>query len=352
MRPIIFCNVGWMILYAGRDKRDPVINGGDWDREGGAGEACNFVRCPDGYLYGYVESARRRGRRWIDLSIHLTNLGAHRGDEQVGGIDVVWTATPSTGGRRVVGWYKNATVYKDRRHFRDMPQAVLSEKHKRAKLKSCRITTTAGNEVRLQEHERKQFVLEHGKGWMGQQQWWFPNETSPPSVRRFVRNLRRQIEESATATSGHAPANTTSFRKGGGSSLSTDKAYQKYVAKYEATILPVHRALQDEFSEFCRAQGFEERRYALAPVDGCFVNRRGELIFAEIKPCDVKTARYAIRTAMGQLLDYSQTGRPQQNLVVLGARPSPDALDLALSNGFAVAFKRSKKRLDFEIVSA
>jgi hypothetical protein len=65
-------------------------------------------------------------------------------------------------------------------------------------------------------------------------------------------------------------------------------------------------------------------------------------ILAEIKPCESANTRFAVRTAMGQLLDYKHR-HPDQNvrlLVVLEIRPPKEDADLALSNGFAVSYPR------------
>jgi hypothetical protein len=62
-------------------------------------------------------------------------------------------------------------------------------------------------------------------------------------------------------------------------------------------------------------------------------------VLAEIKPCEPQSARYAIRTAMGQLLDYRQrAGEDVALLIVLERKPREEDGLLALTNGFGIAY--------------
>jgi hypothetical protein len=184
---------------------------------------------------------------------------------------------------------------------------------------------------------------------MGQTQWWLPDEQSPREVRRFVTKVRRLMEkEGPVASNGAEQGEGTSKAKGRGSSHSSEDAYVRYVRSYEAVILPRHRELQEEFGEYYRKRGFSDVPVPTgAPVDACFRSDRNEYFFAEIKPCDPQSTRFAVRTAIGQLLDYSQGGAPDHKIIVLDAEPDMRTQELAISNGFGIAFKRSRKRGDF-----
>ena len=60
--------------------------------------------------YGYVQPPSREGK-YTDAQIHIERLGAPRSAKEISGVTVIWTATnPNGGGRRVVGYYQNATV--------------------------------------------------------------------------------------------------------------------------------------------------------------------------------------------------------------------------------------------------
>ena len=59
----------------------------------------------------------------------------------------------------------------------------------------------------------------------------------------------------------------------------------------------------------------------------------------ELKPCDTTNVRYAIRTAMGQLLDYRQRSKGGTALlIVTETKPTDEDHDLARSNGFGLAY--------------
>ncbi len=99
---ILFCNVGWMRDYNGI-KGDSIERGGSYNDDATGHEVCNFsiVR---GKVYGYVQPTGQ---------IKIEKIGASKKDHSVSGVTVIWTAGPETGGTAVVGWYKNATVYRD-----------------------------------------------------------------------------------------------------------------------------------------------------------------------------------------------------------------------------------------------
>src|SRR5579872_6420614 len=116
---MLFCNIGWMSRYRGLEHQpDKIVGGGQYVRENDAGaEVCNFLPCDDGYVYGHVETYKGNweDKTGIDREIKLQHLGATGAAPFVDGIDVIWTAThPLEKQRRIVGWYKNARVYRKR----------------------------------------------------------------------------------------------------------------------------------------------------------------------------------------------------------------------------------------------
>ncbi|ENW05467.1 DUF3883 domain-containing protein [Acinetobacter beijerinckii] len=111
---ILFCNVGWMEKYQGNRASDQIQGGGSFvEIEGSGGEVCNFSPDKD-MLYGFVQT---RGQ------INIDNLGASKTDEFINGVTVVWTATnPKTKGTYIIGWYKNATVFRYYQKFEVIPK--------------------------------------------------------------------------------------------------------------------------------------------------------------------------------------------------------------------------------------
>lgn len=104
---IIYFNVGWMKRYAGPDADDLTIGAHGYlnDHEHGA-ECFNFVPGTDGVVRGYRPPGDRE-------RTNLTRLGAVESQNQLDGVLVIWMARePGTGRTLIVGWYRNATVYR------------------------------------------------------------------------------------------------------------------------------------------------------------------------------------------------------------------------------------------------
>jgi hypothetical protein len=96
-----------MDLYAGLAGDKPQGGGSYVEEEGFGHEVFNFMADDDGRFRGYVRPPR--GGR-----IHIERLGAAAGAKHVSCVTVFWAATnPIRGGTCVVGWYDNATVYRD-----------------------------------------------------------------------------------------------------------------------------------------------------------------------------------------------------------------------------------------------
>jgi hypothetical protein len=118
--------------------------------------------------------------------------------------------------------------------------------------------------------------------------------------------------------------------------------YVRYIQKFEIQVSPRHSHLQNWFKVHIESAGATSITCDQHGVDIQFKLSGHGRVLAEIKPCEIADARFAVRTAMGQLLDYRQRHLDQQAalLVVLETRPSDEDIDLALSNGFGVAYPR------------
>ncbi|MDN5005547.1 protein NO VEIN domain-containing protein [Bradyrhizobium sp. GCM10027634] len=187
--PILVCHIGWMAAYEGIvGQPDRIVGGGAWVRKNkDGGETCNFLACDDGYVYGHVETIKGK----IDRPISIELVGAKPNAPFVDHIDVVWTATdPNKKGRWVVGWYRDARVYRERVPFTKPP----STQHRLEKFKdNYRIRARAENMVII-PHKKRDIGLGRGKGWIGQANWWFPEKQSNAAIRRFVEKVRARIE--------------------------------------------------------------------------------------------------------------------------------------------------------------
>ncbi len=127
--------------------------------------------------------------------------------------------------------------------------------------------------------------------------------------------------------------------QGGRSAAPPDKGHVRYVAEYEVRVHPRHFNFQAEFRTFISATGATNIKENTGAIDIQFALPEQGHIIAELKPCITTDVRYAIRTAMGQLLDYQHRHHDRAALlVVVEVSPNAKDVDLALSNGFGIAY--------------
>lgn len=174
-----------------------------------------------------------------------------------------------------------------------------------------------------------------GRGWMGHTPWWTPPKNASEEVRNFIKEVQKLIDGMEVAKKG--------LRKAGrdiqnSPSAATDP-YVRYVQAYEIEVAPRHGNLQGRFERYLRKVGADELKPNVASVDLRYRDSQKGFVLAEIKPCVRTNVRYAIRTAMGQLLDYRQrTPKEASMLIVLEVKPNRIDQMLAISNGFGIAF--------------
>lgn len=120
-----------------------------------------------------------------------------------------------------------------------------------------------------------------------------------------------------------------------------DQSYLRYVREYEVEVHARHAALQARFRRYLKELGATALKENAGAVDIQFALPGRGHVLAELKPCEAAEVRYSVRTAMGQLLDYRQThGDAPSLLVVVEVRPTNEDSDLALGNGFGIAYPR------------
>lgn len=169
---ILFCNVGWMRDYNGI-AGDSIERGGSYNNEATGHEVCNFSKIR-GKVFGYVQPTGQ---------IKIEKLGADKNVSYVSGVTVVWTAGPETGGTAVIGWYKNATVYREYQELQN-----ITKIQKENGLKHYRILAKAEDTTLLSPEERNLLIPRAVKGGIGQSNVWYAD--SPESKVHIQRVLR------------------------------------------------------------------------------------------------------------------------------------------------------------------
>jgi len=129
-------------------------------------------------------------------------------------------------------------------------------------------------------------------------------------------------------------------RDGRRSAATPTNLVTRYMQEYEIVVSPRHHILQRDFKTHLKGVGARMIREDVASVDLRFRHPDHGSVLVEIKPTEPATIRYAIRTAMGQLLDYHQRakGMPKR-LIVIDNEPSEEDRAMALTNGFAIAWR-------------
>lgn len=168
----LFCNIGWMKYYQGENEEDHITSGGSFvNLYHDGGEQYNFLEI-NGYYYGYVEIKSHNGTA---NQIHIEKLkGIKNNDSKADNVLVIWVAKKpkDNTGAKVVGWYKNATV------FRQNQDENIAFYNIKAKVEDC---------ILLPVNERTYPIyraskIGNGKGF-GQSNIWYADK---PEAKRIV----------------------------------------------------------------------------------------------------------------------------------------------------------------------
>lgn len=169
---IIFFNIGWMKNYQGMANGDDIRGGGAYVQENKYGhEIFNFVP-HNGFVYGFVQPPR-------STSINMGRLGA--GDkDSIDNFLVVWTSTEPSGGTYIIGWYKNATLFKEYQYSKNLDRVYVGEEigyNVKAKEEDVTLLTL---------DERVFPIKRTGKGWMGRSNIWYADQEQNQSFKKDV----------------------------------------------------------------------------------------------------------------------------------------------------------------------
>ena len=155
-RRVLFCNVAYMKFYDDRIKDDIPKNGGKYvDEHGDAFETNNFKECEDGYCRGWVETKHKNDYEIGNLTntfneLHIENIDSlYKNKDEIDNVFVVFCAKKDNLGTVVVGWYKNATVYR----YRPLYETENRQYNIIAKNKNCFLIP----------HEERNFVIPRAK---------------------------------------------------------------------------------------------------------------------------------------------------------------------------------------------
>jgi hypothetical protein len=124
-QPMVLLHGIWMTDYKGSEPKIYAAGFKFPAKSGWGGEMFNF-KDVEGKCYGQVEIIERMIRgNVVEPQLRIEALGAEKSADVVHDVLVIWTAPdPRRRGRTIVGWYKNATVYRRRQE----PSGALRRK--------------------------------------------------------------------------------------------------------------------------------------------------------------------------------------------------------------------------------
>lgn len=173
-----------MEYYEGLVGRDSEIHGGgSYVEEYGYGhEIFNFKKI-NGKVYGYAQPGGAN---------NLERLGANVGADYLEGLIAIFTATHKDGGNYIVGWYKDATFY------REYQVTKLKERKFKNEYIGYYVEADENNTVLLSVDERFSFpqIPRGVKNGMGQSNVWYADSEEMKAFRVQVFNQINKYEQS------------------------------------------------------------------------------------------------------------------------------------------------------------
>ena len=179
MDKYIFLRIAWMKEYRGVTEDDIPAGAGSYVEENDdGGEVYNFYPV-NGKVYGYarVQSAK---------SIRIERLGVNKHDEKIDNITIVFFAKNKLlGGQYVVGYYKNATLYRN-------VQRVSKNLRNGYVWYNC--ITDQKNAVLIEPQQRTNAIFQIPEDGPGQSNVWYVQEYHNSGflekIKKFIANPR------------------------------------------------------------------------------------------------------------------------------------------------------------------
>ena len=132
------------------------------------------------------------------------------------------------------------------------------------------------------------------------------------------------------------------------SNATTQNSFEYWVAG-KRNVNPHHATLQAKFVKYLHEmeiQPIEDKSY----IDVQY-SIDDKLYYSEIKPTETVESKYAIRAAIGQLLEYQYTtNQPALLEIVIGKKPKKDEIDFVKSIGMKITYYSEKTNSFVSIV--
>lgn len=189
-KQLLYINVPWMKRYEGAVEGEDEPKGKfRYTREHPMNDHCQFnFRIVAGKVYGHVPGS---------TNPDLRKLGGSRSDSSIDGVLVVWIATdPDSGGRVIMGWYKNAIVWKERQNPNGdlAPQRTIQESGD-----CCQFSVEASADDAKCLLPGRRPPLKTEKGRPGQNPFWYGSQTADAQVLRLIAHTIEGVPQQTSA---------------------------------------------------------------------------------------------------------------------------------------------------------
>lgn len=171
---VLFCHIGFMNLYDGTLNNEKPMFGGKYNETNIGHEVYNFSNY-NGRYFGFAQNSKST----IEVNKLLKSKDEKR--DKVDNVLVVWCAKkPKGNGVYVVGWYRNATVY---RNLQSVPEDVLEDRED--KEKNC-FNIFSENAILVPTNERS-FQVEGIGRYV-----WYGNKTVIEDVVKYIEDYENR----------------------------------------------------------------------------------------------------------------------------------------------------------------
>jgi hypothetical protein len=309
---LLACRIAWMKEYRGNLNSDNPRYGGSY--KGLKFEVLNF-RPYRGHYYGYAQASRGKyGTAYGRLNLRK-HFGVSKDAKCDDGVTVVWFARdPGGGGQKVVGVYRNATVYvKAKKTAR---RTTVSYQGRKRRITRYNITA-ANDDVRfVRASERACTIPKPGTPGAPRPNICYLDGQASKRLRHqlleyvdFLFDPRRSRRRFALPATDRRLA---------------EEAYTREIGARRDLIIRRHSHLSNDLANWLRDRVGRDvvQEHDRADVElrtSCRLHR------FELKVCEGIGTTKSIREALGQLLEYSFYGkrRPADfSHIVLDERPS------------------------------
>ncbi len=198
---VVFCKISFMKYYKGviEGLDEPKFGGKYVDEHGEGHEQYNFEPVEyengDTYCLGFVETKSTTGTKRNELHIEkIDGCEMLKNEPSADNVLVVWCSLIETNNgneARIVGWYKNATVY--RNYQTQMFESGYEQEYNiLAEKKNCVLLPLSER----QNHKWTAPVAKKNTFGFGSSMLWFPNEEiAQPVLARIVDRIENYCGE-------------------------------------------------------------------------------------------------------------------------------------------------------------